>query len=176
MSKHYYGVDDFLSSRNLKPGRALVVGSKCYGGKPDRRKLYPDAFGVDLESGDGVDVVHDMEKPLPEKYGKFDHIDCCSVLEHCQRPWLMAENMIGAMNPGASILVQVPFVWRVHNYPGDYWRFTIQSFDILFPRVEWEKRGYLMGDLYRKAALSKTINGNVYLMRSEAIGFGYIVS
>lgn len=164
-----------MRCRRPKPGKTLVVGSKCYGKEPDRRLLYPDAVGVDLEEGEGVDFVHDLEKPLPKEY-KFDHIDCCSVMEHCQRPWLMAENLLKAMKPGASILLQVPFVWRVHNYPGDYWRFTLQSFDILFPGVKWERRGYLMDDLYRKLVVSREAKGRKYLRRAEAIGFGFLVS
>ena len=177
MSKHYYGIDDFLSYQPVKPGRTLVVGSKVYDTKKqDRRKLYKDAIGVDMQYGDGVDVVHDMEKPLPNKFGKFDHIDCVSVMEHCQRPWLMAENILRVMNPLASLLLSVPFVWRVHGYPSDYWRFTLESFDILFPGIHWEKRGYLMEDVFRKLTHPLEKNGKKYLQRSEAIGFGFLVS
>lgn len=175
MSKHYYGIDDFLRYCQYKPGKTLVVGSRCYGAEADRRNLYKDAVGVDLEPGDGVDIIHDLESPLPKTH-KYDHIDCCSVLEHCQRPWLVADTLIKCMKPGASILLKVPFVWRVHNYPGDYWRFTIQSFDILFPGVKWEKRGYLMDDVYRKIVYTKDNDGDKFIRRAEAIGFGYLVS
>lgn len=52
-----------------REGRTLVVGSKCYGEKQDRRKLYADAIGIDLFDGDGVDQVHDLEQPLPKSLG-----------------------------------------------------------------------------------------------------------
>lgn len=172
MPKHFYSVDEYLQRHAIKPGRTLVVGSKVYGQKPDRRKVYQNAIGVDLFEGDGVDVVHDLENTLPPELGLFDHIDCCSVLEHCKRPWLMCQNIEAAMAPGATILLQVPFVWRVHNYPGDYWRFTTESFDILFPNIEWEDRGYLMNGEYRKLTRSFTKDERSYLQRAEATGFG----
>ena len=153
-----------------------MVGSKCYGNKKDRRQCYDDAVGLDMEEGHGVDIVHDFEKPLSVDDGVFDHIDCCSVLEHVQRPWKMAENIESVMKPGSTILLQVPYVWRVHNYPGDYWRFTIQSFDILFPNIKWLQRGYLMGDIYRKMPNSLHVDGKKYMQRSEATGFGVFVS
>ena len=172
MQQKYISSYDFLSKHKAKEGKALVVGSKCYGDKPDRRTLYSSAVGVDLEQGPGVDFTHDLEYPIPEKHGKFDHVDCASVLEHCERPWKMCENIEDSMVEGGTIFLQVPFVWRVHNYPGDYWRFTIDSFKILFPNIKWETRGYMMEDRYKHATISLMSNGNRFLQRAEAVGFG----
>lgn len=170
--KQYYGINDFLSKHQVKQGRTLVVGSKVYGNKLDRRTVYPDAIGVDLFEGDGVDITHDLETPLPDDMGMFDHVDCCSVLEHVKRPWRLCENVEAVMTDGATILLQVPFVWRVHDYPGDYWRFTTESFEILFPSIKWIRTGYLMDTLFKHGTLSLDKGGKKYLQRSEAIGFG----
>lgn len=172
MSKHFYSIDEFQARFDVRPGRTLVVGSKVYGDKLDRRSVYQDALGLDLFAGDGVDVIHNLEAPMPAEMGLFDHVDCCSVLEHCQRPWLMCQNIEACMVPGATILLQVPFVWRVHNYPGDYWRFTTESFGILFPSIEWQNTGYLMDSEFRKAARAFNGGGRKFLQKSEAIGFG----
>jgi len=172
--RKYCGIDDFLSEQPVTRGRALVVGSKCYGEKPDRRKLYENAVGLDLFEGEGVDIVHDLETPLDGEL--FDHVDCCSVLEHVKRPWLLCENIEAAMRPGATILIMVPFVWRVHNYPGDYWRMSMQALDVLFPNIEWTERGYMMGDRFRKVIQSIETNGHKYLQRSETVAFGHLVS
>ena len=88
------GLDRFCWRHPPRNGRTLVVGSKVYGKKQDRRELYRKAVGVDLFEGDGVDFVHDMETPLPESVGTFAHVDCVSVLEHVRRPWLMAANIV----------------------------------------------------------------------------------
>lgn len=174
MSKRFASIDEYQAQYYQDRGRVLVVGSHVYEKKPkDRRDLYADRLGVDMIDGEGVDVVHDMEKPLPKSLGTFDHVDCVSVMEHCQRPWLMAENIMKAMNPGASLLLSVPFCWRVHGYPSDYWRVTVEAFPVLFPRIKWKDRGYLMRGEYRKISNRVEIDGKKYIERAEAIGFGY---
>lgn len=77
-------------------GLTLVTGSKLYRTSHDRRKLYENAIGLDMQDGEGVDVVSDLEKPLP--VGPFNHVDCYSTLEHVSRPWLAAANIQDAMN------------------------------------------------------------------------------
>jgi SAM-dependent methyltransferase len=164
-------VDDFLRGFNPQ-GRALVVGSKCYNGKADRRALYTDAVGIDQFEGEGVDIVHDFESPLDAEHGTFDHIDCCSVLEHVKHPWIMCDNILRVMNPGATIVVSVPFIWRQHGYPSDYWRITRETLPILFPSIKWIKSGYLSGNELRKKPPALTIGGDVYMMKTEVVGFG----
>jgi SAM-dependent methyltransferase len=156
-----------------RPGRTLVVGSKCYGNKLDRRSLYENAVGVDLFEGEGVDLVHDLETPLPASLGLFDHVDCVSVLEHVRRPWLLCANVEAVMCEGATILVQVPFVWRLHAYPGDYWRITHEGLEVLFPSVEWSERRYLVdARLTRKVPTFNDMYGGRWHKRSETAAFG----
>lgn len=152
-------------------GRTLVVGSKVYEGKEDRRERYPNAFGVDLFEGEGVDLVHDLEKPLD--CGLFDHIDCVSVLEHCQRPWLMAANIEAAMSPEATILISVPFCWRIHDYPGDYYRFSAESLPILFPSIFWYSTKYLVHGKLRKFVPGERVNKGVWIARAELVAVGF---
>lgn len=165
------GVNIVFSELNLNPESTLIVGSKMYGSKPDRRQLYPNAVGMDLEEGDGVDFVHNMEMPFDQK---FAHVDCCSVLEHCQRPWLMAQNIESSLEDGGSLLVSAPFVWRVHNYPGDFWRITPAALDILFPSIRWEiKALYSNGKKVGKAPSMNDNKGRRWFGRTEVVGFGY---
>lgn len=152
------------------PRKTLVVGSKIYGGEFDRRAIYgDDVTGIDLEHGDGVDIIHDLEQPINMT---FKHIDCNSVLEHVRRPWVMCENLEFILEPGGTIFVKVPFVWRVHNYPGDFWRISAQGLAILFPNIKWVTAGYLTQSGFRKVIESKNINDIRYLKRTETIAFG----
>lgn len=128
-------------------GRTLIVGSRVYLAKEDRRKRYADALGVDLSHGEGVDVVCDLERPLPSILGHFHHVECWSVLEHCQRPWLVATHIEQAMLPGATLDVRVPFVWRLHAYPDDYWRLTASAVRLIFPNIEWDAIKYVGEDV-----------------------------
>jgi 2-polyprenyl-3-methyl-5-hydroxy-6-metoxy-1,4-benzoquinol methylase len=166
------GLSSFMAGFTPLPGRTLVVGSKQYKGKADRRALYPHAVGVDLFEGEGVDFTHDLEHPLPDELGSFSHIDCCSVLEHVQRPWLMCANIERVMAPRGTILICAPFVWRVHNYPGDYWRITAEALPILFPRITWQKIGYLAGGDLQKKTPALTHDGQTYLQKTEVVAFG----
>lgn len=118
-----------------KKGRTLIVGSYITEGKQDRRKYHAEAIGVDLRPGPGVDLVLDLEQP--QEIGKFAHIECTSVLEHAKRPWRMAANIEAMMEQGSTLYLSVPFVWRVHNFPNDYWRFTIEGVKLLFPSIVW---------------------------------------
>lgn len=124
------------------PGRALIVGSKVYPGREDARARFEYAVGIDMEDGPGVDMVLDLEEPIPAHVGTFSHIMCCSVLEHSRRPWRLAANIQRLMLPGASLHVDAPTVWRFHGYPSDYWRFTHAGIAALFPKIDWAVMRY----------------------------------
>jgi SAM-dependent methyltransferase len=159
----------------VKPtsGRTLIVGSRVVKDRPDRRKLYSDVIGVDIEDGEGVDRIVNMELPLPSDLGKFSHVECCSVLEHSPRPWKIAENIQRLLVPGGSAYVAAPFVWRVHNYPGDYFRFTIDGLKSMFDSIEWQAAKYASVSLDDgpKLPLLKQ-DGVPFLARSMACLFG----
>lgn len=166
------GPDAILRKYPPKQGRTLVVGSKCYGSKQDRRALYGDAIGIDLFAGDGVDLVHDLERPLDARHGQFDHVDCVSVMEHCARPWRMAENIERAMVAGGTIYVRVPFSWRVHAYPSDYWRMTPAALPVLFPSIIWRFRKFWTAGTFRKLVPGRVDDDVTMMQRAETVGFG----
>lgn len=161
---------EYLSKFKPKQGRTLVVGSRRYNNKIDRRTLYDDAIGVDMLEGDGVDIVHDMEFPLD--FGMFDHIDICSVLEHVKRPWRLCENLEAIMNDGATITLSVPFVWREHGYPNDYWRMTKSALLVLLPSIQWHGLEYISGGCVVKAPPSRVLGDFRFFKKTEVQGFG----
>lgn len=177
MAKHS---DTFLAREAfellVKPrrGRTLLVGSFVADGKSDRRKLYKRVLGVDMRPGPGVDRVLNLEDPLPPDLGTFSHIECLSVLEHSRRPWLLADNLQLLMGRGATMYLSVPFVWRFHSYPNDYWRFTAEAVRELFPRIRWDSLQYasdaLRPDHYLRACPDSSYP---YLPRCEVLGFGF---
>lgn len=164
-----------------KSGRVLIVGSMVVHDKPDRRLLFDDALGVDMRAGPGVDLVHDFEQPIPsDLVGAFDHVECMSVLEHTARPWLVAENVIRAMRIGASLFVSVPFVWRVHGYPDDFWRMTANGVRALFgSAILWDSVRYCAETLItpgEKLPAVKIGNDHPYLPRMETAAFGHRIA
>lgn len=171
MSVSLNPIDRFLAQFEHKIGRTLIVGSKLYEGREDRRLKYPDAVGIDMEPGDGVDVVLNLEGRLPANLGKFDHIECCSVLEHSRKPWLLAANLERLLVSQGTIFVEAPFVWRIHSYPDDYFRFTLNGLKSLFNRVDWQGETYLSNRLCDKPIHTK-VDGHPYFARTEALLFG----
>lgn len=121
-------------------GPVLEVGSKEYGSTSTFRKLYTDCeyVGLDMAPGDGVDVVVDLTRSIgPLAEGHFALGICCSVLEHVAKPWLFAENLTRLIRPGGKLFMSVPWVWRYHAYPDDYFRFSHRGVMALFEGFDW---------------------------------------
>ena len=98
---------------------------------------------MDLEAGDNVDVLGDLASGLCGlEEGRFKLIICCSVLEHVKQPWVMAENLTKLLAQGGVLYMSVPFVWRYHAYPEDYYRFTHRGIMTLFPNLDWTEVSY----------------------------------
>ena len=156
-----------------RKGKTLVVGSRLHGPHRDYRKDFPEALGVDLLAGDGVDLVHDLENPLEGH--QFKHIVCHSVLEHVARPWLVAKNIEEVLISRGTIYISVPWAWRFHSYPNDYWRMNHEAMGILFPSIEWHTYGYdLSGQLYvnKLPSRGEQVNGLKYEPRAMLHIFG----
>ena len=126
-------------------GPVLEIGSKDYGSTSSFREFYAgcEYVGVDMSEGKGVDVVADLTQStgtLPENH--FGLGICCSVLEHVQKPWLFAANLTRLIRPGGLLYMSVPWVWRYHAYPDDYFRFSHRGVTTLFEEFEWSSIFY----------------------------------
>ncbi len=157
-----------------KKGRTLIVGSYVTEGKDDRRKRYKDVVGVDMRHGPGVDRVLDMEVANENDLGMFDHVECTSMLEHVKHPWLVAVNIERMLNPGGTLFVTVPFNWRVHAYPDDYFRMTLSGIQILFENIEWLALKYSTynGVIEKSKIPFEIFDGHRFYARSVSCGFG----
>lgn len=87
--------------------------------------------GTDIEPGDDVDFMHDLQiwRPFSVPY---DAIVCCSVLEHIEKPWLVPDSLRSACKKGTSLYVQTHQTFPVHGYPQDFYRFTDKALTSLF--------------------------------------------
>lgn len=126
-------------------GAVLEIGSKDYGSTSSFREFYAGSeyVGVDMSEGKGVDVVADLTLStgtLPENH--FGLGICCSVLEHVEKPWLFAANLTRLIRPGGLLYMSVPWVWRYHAYPDDYFRFSHRGVRSLFDEFTWSSIFY----------------------------------
>ena len=127
-------------------GPYLEVGSKDYGNTQDIRSIFSkrdNYIGLDLSEGKGVDLVMDLTNNFEEIDAKLDGcrfgtIFCLSVLEHCDQPFVMADNMTRLLEKNGKLVISLPFAWQFHGYPSDYWRFTPEGIKKLFPRLSFQ--------------------------------------
>lgn len=143
-------------------GPVLEIGSKDYGNTSSFRNVYTqnEYVGIDMEDGKNVDHVVDLVAgvgPLKERH--FGLAICCSVLEHVTRPWVMAENITRLIRPGGVLYMSVPWVWRYHPYPDDYYRFSFKGIKELFPGFAWDQIYY-----------SSTVPGEFFPLTEENLG------
>jgi SAM-dependent methyltransferase len=125
---------------HLFRGQTLEIGSKKHGKwGMDLDGVIDNRFGIDMEAGDGVDLVHDMMHPIGRQ---FDGVICCNVLEHTAKPWVVAQNVLDALRPGGVLIASTPWIWRRHNYPNDYCRFSCDGLKALFDGVRWVDEAY----------------------------------
>ncbi len=151
-------------------GAVLEIGSKDYGNTSSFRNIYPENeyVGLDMESGKGVDIIQDLTTgigELQEKY--FDLIICCSVLEHVKKPWVMAENLQRLLKPGGVLYISVPWVWRYHAYPDDYFRFSWRGIIELFQDLECKNACYstnVQGEIVEITGDNKYFDNNISAM------------
>lgn len=162
--------DKWLAEKRIRQGRTLIVGSKLYIGREDRRKRYAEAVGVDMQRGKGVDVVCNLEGPC--ELGTFAHMECCSVLEHSKKPWKLAANLERMLEKRGTMFLRVPWVWRFHGYPSDYWRFTPEAVRVLFPNMQWDL--VVLTETAITHKLPKyNVDGKRAFGRAEVMGFGW---
>jgi SAM-dependent methyltransferase len=159
-------------------GRTLICGSKVYGDKPDRRKAFADVVGVDMQEGEGVDRVLNLEDEAPEEWlCAFAHAECMSTLEHCARPWLAARFIEQVLQPGGTLFVSLPWTWKLHSYPDDNFRVSPNGLLSLFPNIRWIERRLvtqreILPDELKKFPAYLAKNGDKFLQRTETCGFG----
>ncbi|MBV9126244.1 MAG: class I SAM-dependent methyltransferase [Planctomycetes bacterium] len=117
------------------PGPILEIGSYQVAGQEgitNLRPLFPGRayLGVDMRPGPGVDQVADVEQ-LPLANNSVGTVLALSTFEHVPHFWRGFEEIERVLHPDGVLLVSCPFYFRIHNFPGDYWRFTPQALDLM---------------------------------------------
>jgi SAM-dependent methyltransferase len=92
------------------------------------RRYATDIVWVDwadsLHRNHDLDVEVDLNGPLPFATGEFDTIILSDVLEHIGSPEHLFVEMARILAPRGRILMNVPFLYWIHESPNDYYRFT----------------------------------------------------
>lgn len=134
-----YYLDRFIEEiRNEVKGATLEIG-----GNKTNRDLYKftnttSYLTMDLEGKD-LDIVGDAHDTNAVDKASLDTILLFNVLEHCEKPWVVVENIYQWLKPQGQVFCMVPNAQRVHRVPRDYWRILPDALDSLFARFPRRK-------------------------------------
>jgi hypothetical protein len=146
----YRWVEQMVGQYSLRHAKHLDIGSRDVNG--GTRDLFASTHGVDIEEGPGVDEVLDAHQLRAGQYGV---VTCTEMLEHDTRPWLTVAGCNRALCKGGYLLLTTrgfdeTGCFPVHEYPGDYWRFSCTGvaellisagFDVLHTQADPEDVG-----------------------------------
>ncbi|MEJ5991559.1 methyltransferase domain-containing protein [Ramlibacter sp. PS3R-8] len=71
-----------------------------------------------------LDLECDLSQPLPLSTASFDTVLLSDVLEHIPEPAVLWNEMARVLRPGGHLLMNVPFLYWLHEEPHDYYRYT----------------------------------------------------
>lgn len=77
-----------------------------------------------LHKNEYLDLHCDLTQPLPFEADRFDSIILSDVLEHIPTPTSLWAEMARVLANGGKLLMNVPFLYWVHEAPHDYYRYT----------------------------------------------------
>ena len=102
--------------------------------------------GMDMQPGEGVDVVADLHSLPYEWAGRFTGVLCSEVLEHVARPWIALPNLRAVIRPGGWLIVTTLFAFPEHGFPDDYYRYSQSGLRLLledagFSEIQTEYAG-----------------------------------
>lgn len=63
---------------------------------------------------------------------KYDLVLCCNVIEHVYENNEIALNLKKLVKKNGYLLVSVPFIYPLHDEPGDFWRYTEHNLKKMF--------------------------------------------
>ena len=102
---------------------------------------------ADLAVGDAdwnyasLSTICDLHR-LPFRPRAFDAAIATQVLEHLLEPGRFLEEIHAALRPGGTLYLTAPMMFKEHQTPHDYWRFTSHGLRHLF-----EKAGFRVASI-----------------------------
>ncbi len=105
---------------DLGCGRAPLYGTY----RPHVSSVTCVDWAQSLHDNPYLDSLVDLNSPLPFDDASFDTVILSDVLEHLAEPQLIWAEMARILAPGGRVLLNVPFLYRIHEAPYDYARYT----------------------------------------------------
>lgn len=71
-----------------------------------------------------IDIACDLNDDLPLEDSIFDTVILSDVIEHIARPEKLWSEVARILRPGGKAIINVPFMYWLHETPFDYYRYT----------------------------------------------------
>lgn len=100
-----------------------------------------DSYCIDWEYSPHQQVHVDQFVNLNEKLNitqTFDTIILSDVLEHIAEPQQLLQELNKLLNEGGKIIIMVPFMYRLHEEPHDYYRYTEHALKHLLTKANFQ--------------------------------------
>ena len=126
-------------TNNQKVYKILEIGSKqvntnnkktCLDLLKTQDILY-EYTGLDIESGENVDIISADPYSYPLESESYDIIICSSVLEHVPLFWKTFLEIVRITRKDGLMYFNTPSSGRIHKYPLDCWRFYPDAYKAL---------------------------------------------
>lgn len=117
----------FRSKTKHIKGKVIDLGCGLSPYKKDVLELGAHYIGVDWSNSLHhvvPDVVADLTKTLPFEDNSADTLLSFQVLEHLPTPQSFLSECCRILKKEGCLFLTVPFQWRVHEAPYDYFRYT----------------------------------------------------
>jgi SAM-dependent methyltransferase len=159
-------VDRYYLDRFIELIRPDVQGNVLeIGGSLDNRQNYQlvhaDAYRTLDYPELADDIVGDAADPEVVAEHSFDCILAFNVLEHCEKPQAVIDNMHRWLKPGGIAMVLVPTAQKLHAAPKDYWRPLPDALESMF-------KAYKRCDLHIYGTLTAVI-ANLHGISAEEL-------
>lgn len=146
---------------HLRPGNVLEIGAGEY--NTHSAYLSDDCrhFSLNLAVSERPTVAGDA-RLMPFRDCSFDGIIMLEVLEHIPTPDLLIKEIMRVLKVGGIMIGSTRFIHPQHGAPNDYYRFSVDSIELLFSEYS-ECRIEKLGN--RLHVLGDIVTENYYFLR-----------
>jgi len=139
----YYNFDKWLQEYSHYY-KGILVDLGC-GEAPYKEYFlhYADTYiGVDWTNtlhNSKADIVSNLNEKIVLDNAYADTIISLSVMEHLCEPQIFLNESFRILKEGGTMIIQVPWMWWIHEIPYDYFRYTPYGLKYLFEKAGFQE-------------------------------------
>lgn len=122
-------------------------------------------IGSDIRSGPGVDITLNLHKLILDS-NSIGSILCLETLEHVEKPWLAMKEMYRVLKQDGILVISSQMNFPIHDFPGDYWRYTPEAFKSLLSQFTNSWVSYAGEDNFPHAVVGIGFKGKTPPLRT----------